>query len=68
MDGMVVDILVENGSEVKSGDTLLILEAMKMEMPIKAQQSGIVNLACSKGEQVKQGSQLAAVQSTTDEA
>ena len=68
MDGMVVDILVENGSEVKSGDTLLILEGMKMEMPIKAQQSGIVNLACSKGEQVKQGSQLAAVQSTTDEA
>lgn len=68
MDGMVVELLVANGSEVKRGDTLLIIEAMKMEMPIKAQQSGLVTFACEKGDQVKQSTPLATVQSSSTEA
>ncbi len=36
MPGKVVKVLVEEGQEVKKGDTLLILEAMKMENEIKA--------------------------------
>ncbi|BFM11544.1 acetyl/propionyl/methylcrotonyl-CoA carboxylase subunit alpha [Simiduia litorea] len=67
MDGMVVTLLVDEGTHVEAGDTLLILEAMKMEMPIKAQQSGIVSFACIQGEQVKQGAQLATVQPTDSE-
>ena len=33
MPGLILDILVETGQEVKKGDQLLILEAMKMESP-----------------------------------
>ncbi|MDN3639651.1 acetyl-CoA carboxylase biotin carboxylase subunit [Simiduia curdlanivorans] len=68
MDGMVVELLVENGTQVESGDTLLILEAMKMEMPIKAQESGFVRFACAQGEQVKQGFQLASIKPSHKEA
>lgn len=36
MPGLIIQLLVKDGDEVKSGDTLLILEAMKMENIIKA--------------------------------
>ena len=36
MPGLVLSILVEEGQEIKKGDALLILEAMKMENSIKA--------------------------------
>lgn len=42
MPGLVVDILVEVGQEVKEGDNLLILEAMKMENALKSPITGII--------------------------
>lgn len=42
MPGMVLSILVKEGDEVKKGDTLLILEAMKMENSLKAAADGQV--------------------------
>ena len=42
MPGLVLDILVEEGKEVKKGDPLLILEAMKMENVLKAESKGVV--------------------------
>jgi biotin carboxyl carrier protein len=42
MPGMVLNILVKEGDEVKKGDTLLILEAMKMENSLKATADGII--------------------------
>lgn len=42
MPGMVLSILVKEGDEVKKGDTLLILEAMKMENSLKASADGMV--------------------------
>ena len=42
MPGLVLDIVVEVGTEVKKGDTVLILEAMKMENVIKSPTDGIV--------------------------
>lgn len=42
MPGLVVDILVEPGQEVKEGDSLLILEAMKMENSLKSPVDGVV--------------------------
>lgn len=42
MPGLVLDILVNVGDEVKEGDDLLILEAMKMENAIKSPQDGII--------------------------
>jgi biotin carboxyl carrier protein len=42
MPGKVVKILVQEGQEVSKGETLLILEAMKMENEIKASSDGVV--------------------------
>lgn len=42
MPGLVLSVLVEVGQEVQKGDSLLILEAMKMENVIKAAGKGVV--------------------------
>lgn len=56
MPGLILDVLVEKGQEVKKGDHLLILEAMKMENVIKCPADGVVNdLQASKGESVEKG-------------
>lgn len=43
MPGLVLEVLVENGQEVKKDTPLIILEAMKMENIIKAQGDGIID-------------------------
>jgi biotin carboxyl carrier protein len=43
MPGLILEIKVEAGSEVKKGDPLLVLEAMKMENIIKAPGDGIIS-------------------------
>lgn len=56
MPGLILDVLVQQGQEVKKGDHLLILEAMKMENVIKCPSDGVVNdLHASKGESVEKG-------------
>jgi biotin carboxyl carrier protein len=42
MPGLIINVSVNEGSEVKKGDTLLILEAMKMENVIKSPRDGKV--------------------------
>ena len=42
MPGLVFDIIVKEGQEVKKGDALLILEAMKMENMIKSPTDGVI--------------------------
>lgn len=42
MPGLVLDIVVSEGSTVKKGDSLLVLEAMKMENNIKSPADGVV--------------------------
>ena len=56
MPGLILEVLVENGQEVKKGDQLLILEAMKMENVIKSPTDGVVaDLNISKGDSVEKG-------------
>jgi biotin carboxyl carrier protein len=43
MPGLILDIKVEPGQEVKKGDPILILEAMKMENIIKSPGDGVVS-------------------------
>lgn len=43
MPGLILDISVSTGDQVKKGETLLILEAMKMENTIKSPKDGIVS-------------------------
>lgn len=42
MAGMVLNILVNVGDEVQDGQDVVMLESMKMEVPIQAEQSGFV--------------------------
>jgi biotin carboxyl carrier protein len=59
MPGAIVRLLVSAGDRVSSGDTLLVLEAMKMETEVKAPQGGKVqSVAVSQGEQVTAGQAL----------
>ena len=58
MDGGIIDVLVEDGQAVKKGQTLVVLEAMKMEHSMKADSDGVIkSILVSKGDQVK-GRQL----------
>ncbi|MGL5439004.1 MAG: biotin/lipoyl-containing protein [Filifactoraceae bacterium] len=60
MPGTILDIKVSNGTEVKKGEVLLILEAMKMENEILAPEDGIVSsINVSKGSSVNTGDILA---------
>lgn len=53
MPGLVFKILVNEGDEVKSGDALLILEAMKMENVLLAEQDGVIaEICCEEGKAV----------------
>ncbi len=53
MPGMVVDLLVKPGDEVKAGDVVVVLEAMKMENGLEAPVDGVVQeVLCSTGESV----------------
>ncbi len=61
MPGNVLDIKVQSGASVKSGDTLVILEAMKMENEIKAPQDGVVTVVASKGATVNTGDVLVTI-------
>ena len=64
MPGKVIDLKVKKGSKVKAGDTLIILEAMKMEHSIKASENGIVSdLLVSVNDQVENGALLMVVDS-----
>lgn len=54
MDGAIVEVLVNEGDSVAAGQTLVVLEAMKMEHPLKAGINGTVaTLSCEAGQQVK---------------
>lgn len=59
MPGMVIKVMVNEGQAVEKGDTLLILEAMKMENAIKAVQGGTVKaVSTSAGQAVEKGALL----------
>ena len=54
MGGKVLDVKVSVGDAVSEGDEVIILEAMKMELPVVAEASGTVKeVKCSKGEAVE---------------
>jgi len=58
--GTVWKIEVEVGDEVEEGDTVAILESMKMEMPVEAEVTGTVaEILCEEGQAVNEGDPLA---------
>ena len=59
MPATVIKVNVEHGAEVKAGDVLLLLEAMKMELPVRAPADGRVTAVnCRAGELVQPGTSL----------
>ena len=57
--GTVWKIECEIGQEIQEGDTLVILESMKMEMPVEAEDDGTVKeIVCEEGQSVSEGDTL----------
>ena len=57
--GTVWKIEVEVGDSVEEGDTVVILESMKMEMPVEAEDAGTVrSIHVQEGQAVREGEPL----------
>ena len=57
--GTVWKIECEVGQEIHEGDTVVILESMKMEMPVEAEDDGtVMEIACQEGQSVSEGDTL----------
>jgi acetyl-CoA carboxylase biotin carboxyl carrier protein len=57
--GTVWKVECEVGQDVEEGDTLVILESMKMEMPVEAEDDGKVKeIKCEEGQSVSEGDTL----------
>ncbi|MDX6660437.1 MAG: acetyl-CoA carboxylase biotin carboxyl carrier protein [Solirubrobacteraceae bacterium] len=57
--GTVWKIEVAVGDQVDEGDTVVILESMKMEMPVEAEDAGTVaEILCEEGQAVNEGDAL----------
>lgn len=62
LPGIVIDVLVNVGDEVKKGQTVVMLEAMKMENAIQAPQDGKITEVCvNKGDSVLEGVVLVSI-------
>ena len=59
LPGVILDVMVKEGDAVKAGQTLLILEAMKMENNIESDRDGVIErLNARKGDSVLEGDVL----------
>jgi acetyl-CoA carboxylase biotin carboxyl carrier protein len=57
--GTVWKVECELGQQVEEGDTLVIIESMKMEMPVEAEDPGKVSaIECQEGQSVSEGDTL----------
>ena len=57
--GTVWKIECSVGDQIEEGDTVAILESMKMEMPVEAEESGTVaEILCEEGQAVSEGDAL----------
>ncbi|NLF93938.1 MAG: biotin attachment protein, partial [Oligosphaeraceae bacterium] len=62
MPGTVLRVVAAVGQAVKAGDDIIILEAMKMEQPIKAHQDGVIqSLLVDNGDTVESGQVIAVI-------
>ncbi|MBY4675066.1 acetyl/propionyl/methylcrotonyl-CoA carboxylase subunit alpha [Marinobacterium arenosum] len=69
MNGAVVAVLVEVGQTVSEGQTLVVMEAMKMEHSIQAPHDGVVGeIYFAEGDLVDEGAELIAVTANDEEA
>jgi biotin carboxyl carrier protein len=63
MGANVWKVIVTEGDYVAQGDTLVILESMKMEIPIFTESDGrIINLAVTEGQIIEEGDLIAVIE------
>jgi len=61
MPGTIIKVLVSEGQQVTIGDTLMVVEAMKMEHAITAPEDGVVSQLVGEGDQVDTDAVLAVI-------
>lgn len=59
--GLVKKLCFANGASVKTGDTVIMLEAMKMDLPIKAANDGVITYNTNEGANVDTGAVLCTI-------
>ena len=59
--GTVLKLVAADGAQVKKGDTVIMIESMKMELEVKAPEDGKISFACKTGDQVQAGQKLASL-------
>ncbi|MEU9891711.1 biotin/lipoyl-binding carrier protein [Sphaerisporangium sp. NPDC051011] len=58
-------VVVAEGDSVNEGDTLVILESMKMEIPVLAEDSGVVTgLKVAEGDVIQEGDLIAVIEAS----
>lgn len=62
MSGNIWKILIKNGDVVAADDEILIMEAMKMEIPVAAPHSGAITLKVQEGDPVEADAILAVIE------
>jgi acetyl-CoA/propionyl-CoA carboxylase biotin carboxyl carrier protein len=63
MQGTIIKITVADGQQVTAGDTVVVLEAMKMEQPLVAHKDGtITDLTVTVGQTVIAGATICAIE------
>jgi biotin carboxyl carrier protein len=61
MPGTILGLKVTDGTTVKKGQSILVLEAMKMENDIAANADGVITFSVAKGASVSTGDLLAVI-------
>ena len=61
MPGLVKKLCFANGATVKQNDTIVILEAMKMDTPIVATKDGVITYSVSEGANIDTGAVLCTI-------
>ncbi len=59
--GTLLKLCMSNGSSVSKGQTVIIIESMKMELEVKATADGVINYSVSVGSQIQNGQVLATI-------
>jgi len=64
ISGSIWKILVKTGDQVKAGDTLIIIESMKMEIPVEAPEDGTVeHIHVNEADTIEEDQLLISIQS-----